>query len=239
MTSAVKHATSNVLEVQGLDVCFGNTHVLENLTFSVPRASSLAVIGPNGVGKTVLLKALIGSLPHTGRIDWATGVHVGYVPQKLDLDRDIPLTAGDFLGARVRLSHAPIENIEVVSDSVGLARSALRQPVGTLSGGQFQRLLVAFALLGEPDVLLLDEPTAGVDEAGQEQLYDVVARLKRERNLTMVFISHELSVVYEHADEVLCLARRRMFKGSPRAILTPELLAEVYGAPLRFHVHDT
>jgi zinc transport system ATP-binding protein len=228
----------NILEVRDLSVCFGVKRVIDHLTFSVSRATSLAVIGPNGVGKTVLLKALIGSIPFDGHVGWAAGTRVGYVPQKLDLERDIPLTGLDFLGARGRLAHARTSEIARMSEVVGVSQETLRQPIGSLSGGQFQRLLVAFALVGEPNVLLLDEPTASLDEAGGEHLYEVVTRLKRDRNLTIVFISHELSVVYEYADEVLCLARQRVFQGPPRQILTPELMANVYGAPLRFHVHD-
>jgi zinc transport system ATP-binding protein len=116
--------------------------------------------------------------------------------------------------------------------------SVARQSIGTMSGGQFQRLLVAFALVGEPNVLLLDEPTASVDEPGQERLHELVQRLQVDQALTVLFISHELSVVYQYATAVLCLARQRAFLGPPRTILTPELLADVYGSPVDYHVHD-
>jgi zinc transport system ATP-binding protein len=209
------------------------------VSFSVRSGKSLAIIGPNGAGKTVLLKALIGAIPFAGCVKWAPGARVGYVPQKLDLERDIPLTGADFLRARARLAHAPTPEMALVSELVGLVADVLDEPIGTLSGGQFQRLLVAFALIGGPNILLLDEPTAGVDEAGQERLHDVVARLQKTRELTVVFVSHELSLVFEFANEVLCLARRKLYQGPPREILTPELLNELYDARLRFHVHDT
>ena len=121
--------------------------------------------------------------------------------------------------------------------AVGLD-TEVRKPIGTLSGGQFQRLLVALALVGRPTVLLLDEPTAGVDEPGQERVNELIHRLRRERGLTVILISHELSVVYRYATNVLCLSSERACFGPPRTILTPELLNEIYGAPLEYHVHD-
>jgi ABC-type Mn2+/Zn2+ transport system ATPase subunit len=110
--------------------------------------------------------------------------------------------------------------------------------VGTYSGGQFQRLLIAFALLGRPNILLLDEPTAGVDEPGQEQLHLLVQRVQHEKNLTVVFISHDLSVVFRYADRVLCIGHHKTYLGRPREILTPEVLQEVYGMPVSYHVHN-
>jgi zinc transport system ATP-binding protein len=121
---------------------------------------------------------------------------------------------------------------------VGLKVETVGKPIGALSGGQFQRLLVAAALIGHPTVLLLDEPTAGVDEPGQDTLNDTTERLRKERGLTILFISHDLSVVYQHATNVLCLSRGRTCFGAPKSILTPELLAELYGAPVAYHVHN-
>ena len=228
----------NVLEVNQLSVRFGGTQVLSDLSLQVPRGSSLAIIGPNGAGKTVLFRALIGAIPFQGDLRWSPGVRIGYVPQKLDLERDIPITGVDFLRARAALAGAPAANVTGILSSVGVSQAIARQPIGTMSGGQFQRLLVAFALVGDPNVLLLDEPTAGVDEPGQERLNELVHRLQEDRGLTVLFISHELSVVYRYATNVLCLSRALAFFGAPRAILTPELLDQVYGAHMEYHVHD-
>jgi zinc transport system ATP-binding protein len=109
--------------------------------------------------------------------------------------------------------------------------------IGTLSGGEFQRVLLAFALMGQPSVLLFDEPTVGLDEPGVRAVYSLVKDLQRQRQLTVVLISHELSVVYEHADNVLCLSHARTFFGPPTEVLTPERLAEAYGGEIRFHDH--
>jgi zinc transport system ATP-binding protein len=226
------------LRVEDLAVAFGKTVVFQGLTFSVARGTSLAIIGPNGSGKTVLFKALVGSIPHRGRVVWAEGVRIGYVPQKIDIERDLPITGLDLLGAKKAVSGA-VENVSVQLRLVGLAPKDAAEPIGALSGGQFQRLLLAVALVGRPDVLLLDEPTASVDEPGQEKLNELVRRVKEEHGLTVLLISHDLSVVYRYANEVLCLSRDRAWFGPPRTILTPELLQKVYGTQVEFHVHGS
>jgi zinc transport system ATP-binding protein len=229
---------NDVLVVEGLSIRFGKNSILKNLSFRVARGSSLAIIGPNGAGKTVLFRALVGSLPYEGVLRWAPDVRIGYVPQKLDLERDVPITGFDFLRARTALSKGTRPNLTQALSAVGLSGEIGAAPIGTLSGGQFQRLLIAFALAGSPNVLLLDEPTAGVDEPGQERLNELVSRLQREQRLTIIFISHELSVVYRYATDVLCLRREQICIGPPRTILTPELLHQIYGMPIDYHVHD-
>lgn len=230
---------SNRLSVQSLGVRFGETPVLRDLTFAVRNGSTVAVIGPNGSGKTVLFKALIGALPSTGTVTWAEGTHIGYVPQRLDLERDLPLSGRDFLRAKAALVHATDADVERVAHLVNLGREVNARPIGSLSGGQFQRLLLAFALLGHPNVLLFDEPTTGIDEPGEELLYATVERLQREEHLTLIFISHELSLVYRMASEVLCLGRRGVSCfGPPRQILTPETLERTYGTPVDHYLHD-
>jgi zinc transport system ATP-binding protein len=228
----------NALEVDRLSVRFGTVEILTNLSFSVAKGSSLAVIGPNGAGKTVLFQALIGSIPSAGTIRWMPDVRIGYVPQKLDLERDIPITGIDFLRARAALSRGTDADIFRILGLVGIPAGVAENPIGTLSGGQFQRLLIAFALLGNPTLLLLDEPTAGVDEPGQKRLHELVRHLQQEQGLTVLFISHELSVVYQYATNVLCLGSKQACFGAPRQILTPEMLSEIYGAPVGYHVHD-
>ncbi|HEY9382437.1 MAG TPA: metal ABC transporter ATP-binding protein [Gemmatimonadales bacterium] len=212
--------------------------MLNDLSFGVEAGSSLAIIGPNGSGKTILFKALIGALPAEGVVRWAPGTIIGYVPQKLDLERDLPLTGREFLRAKAQVTGSRPEEASRVLGLVELGEDIAAQPIGTLSGGQFQRLLLAFALMGKPSVLLFDEPTAGVDEPGEEQLYELIRRLQRDQGLTLLLISHELNLVFEYAETVLCLSRRRTYFGPPLEILTPERLQEVYGRPMRFHRHD-
>jgi zinc transport system ATP-binding protein len=237
--TAPEGSPSPALEVEHLSVAFGATRVLDDLSFRVAAGTSLAIIGPSGAGKTVLFRALIGVVPSTGTIRFAAGTRIGYVPQKLDLQRDLPLTGLDFLNARADVSGVPSTDVTRVLNLVALDSRFAAQPLGTLSGGQFQRLLVAFALMGHPTLLLFDEPTAGIDEPGKEGIYALFSRLQAEEGLTVLIISHELSLVYRYADTVLCLSRWRTFLGPPLDILTPEHLQEAYGAPVRYHHHES
>ena len=228
----------DALYVDHLNVRLGRTQILDDLSFAVPQGALLAVIGPNGAGKSVLFRALAGALPHGGVIRWAPGTRVGYVPQKLDLERDLPLSGRDLLRARAGIARLPPRAVADVIARVGLPDDVIERPIGALSGGQFHLLLFAFALIGDPSVLLLDEPTAGVDELGHGRLYELLATLRAERDTTVLLISHELSVVTRQATYVLCLGRRRACFGSPHEVVTPETLAQIYGAPVSFHVHD-
>jgi zinc transport system ATP-binding protein len=228
----------HVLEVEGLSVRFGRTAVLRDLSFAVSAGDSLAIIGPNGSGKTVLFKALIGSVPYQGIIRWAPGTTIGYVPQKLDIERDLPLTGIDFLRAKADVTRVSKHEVGRVLALGSLPADLAGKPIGALSGGQFQRLLLAFALMGNPSVLLCDEPTAGVDEPGEEGLYAMIRRLQETTGLTVLLISHELSLVYRYATTVLCLGRSGSCYGPPLEILTPERLQQMYGTPMRFHLHD-
>ena len=121
---------------------------------------------------------------------------------------------------------------------VGISAEVANRPIGVLSGGQFQRLLLGFALVGDPNVLLLDEPTAGVDEPGQEQINELVSILQRDHALTVLFISHELTVVSRYATNVLCLSRGAVCFGPPHTVLTPDLLRDMYRSDVHYHVHD-
>lgn len=229
---------TNALEVEHLTVRFGTTEVIRDLSFSVPRGTSLAIIGPNGAGKTAMFKALIGSIPYEGTIRWAEDTKLGYVPQKLDIERDLPLSGRDFLRAKAAVSKVSRHDVAAALALVGLEPAILSAPIGTMSGGQFQRLLVAFALVGNPNVLLLDEPAAGIDEPGEEKLNTMIQRLQEERGVTVLLISHDLSIVYQYATAVLCMSRTNPCFGVPQKVLTPETLRELYGTGVGFHVHD-
>jgi zinc transport system ATP-binding protein len=236
--AAASAASDQILAVDHLGVTFGTLEVFRDVSFSVARGSSLAVIGPNGSGKSVLFRALIGAQPYSGVIRWAQGVRIGYVPQKLDIERDLPLTGRDFLRAKAAVVHSNADAIAHAVERVGIAPEILKRPIGAMSGGQFQRLLVAFALVGDPNVLMLDEPAAGVDTPGQERLAETLERLRERDRVTLMVISHDLSVVFRHATNVICLARGLKSFGPPREVLTPAMLSELYGTEIGFHVHD-
>lgn len=230
-------SSESILSVEKLRVAFGQQVVIDDLSFEVQKGECLAVIGPNGAGKTVLLKALLDLIPHQGEIRWGAEARVGYVPQKVAADRQLPLRLGDLLASKAAVQHLPAADITTVTSEVGLSPAIFNTSVGHLSGGQFQKALIAFALLGRPNVLLFDEPTASLDELAEEHTYELLHSLQQDKGMTVIFVSHDLSVVYRYATMVLCLSRGKRCMGPPKELLTPAMLEELYGGPSKFYRH--
>lgn len=228
--------TQPLLSAEKVSVRFPSGIAINNISFSLEKGDFLAIIGPNGSGKTVLVRSLLGTLPHEGTIAWAPNIKIGYVPQQVDLDRYISLTLNDFLAIKSRILHLPPEAIAKAIRLVGLPEKILSSQIRFLSGGQLQRGLVAFALLGDPDVIFLDEPTASVDAAGEEKIYETLHRLQDEINLTVVLISHELDLVSRYANKILCINREMVCYGDPSVSLKTDILERLYGS--RAHIHE-
>lgn len=236
-----------VLEVEKLSVSFNENKVLENISFSLKMGEVLAIVGPNGAGKSVLFRALLGLIPHTGSISWTADIKIGYVPQKLGLEREMPLTVREFLSLK---SSKNGQDILPVLESVGinigpknehhLEHHILNRRLGFLSGGELQRILIAWALLGNPDVLLFDEPTAGIDIGGEGTIYNLLHKLQTSSKLTILLISHDLNIVYKYADTVICLNKSLVCFGEPHEVLDPKGLSDLYGGESKFyqHIHD-
>jgi zinc transport system ATP-binding protein len=222
-----------ILRVKDLNVKLDGEEVLIDLSFNVDEGEVLAILGPNGAGKTTLLKALLGIVPYEGVVEWREGVKVGYVPQRLPFIKDVPLSVKEFF----RLENASENEAREILKSIGLGEEILGKKVGDLSSGQFQRILIGWALASDPNVLLFDEPLAGIDIGGQESVYGLLERLKVKKNLTILFVTHELSVVYRLADRVLCLNKRMLCSGAPREKLTPEAISNLYASPIKFYQH--
>jgi len=222
-----------ILRVENLNVRLDGEDVLVDLSFDVYDGEVLAILGPNGAGKTTLLKALLGIVPYEGIVKWREGVKVGYVPQRLPFIKDLPLSVKEFF----QLANASEDETMEILESIGLGGKILGKRVGDLSSGQFQRILIGWALASNPDVLLFDEPLAGIDIGGQESVYNLLERLKGEKKLTILFVTHELSIVYRLASGVLCLNKRIICCGAPKEMLTPEAILNLYASPVKFYQH--
>lgn len=238
--------------IRNLRVDLGGKPVLAGVDADLLRARITALIGLNGSGKTTLLRALVGEYPYRGTIRFYCGhdhsrpapEHIGYVPQKLTLDARLPLTVKDFLA--LALSPRPLflgiprrvlETIRDLLARVGM-KDYLDNPVEGLSGGQLQRVLLALALEPRPELLLLDEPAAGIDFKDQQKFYELIAELNQTSGVTVLLVSHELSMVSKHAHHVLCLRDGRIqCQGHPREILTPRALAETFGTDMQQFLH--
>ncbi|MBI4123111.1 MAG: metal ABC transporter ATP-binding protein [Parcubacteria group bacterium] len=226
-----------ILEVKDLSVFYGKEKALENVSFSINKGETIAVIGPNGSGKTTLLKALIGALPSEGEIKTEKEISMGYVPQKLDVERNLPLTGQEFLNLaqtdKEKTPYTPKEMIQMV----GLLPQHMRKSLSTFSAGEFQKLLMGFALRTRPSLLLFDEPTASVDVGGQETIYDLLHRLQDKEQFATILVSHDLTTVYRYATKVLCLNKTQICFGPPQEVLTPQELEKLYGGGRRFYHH--
>jgi zinc transport system ATP-binding protein len=227
-----------ILTVSSLRVAFDGDVALENIDLELDKGDSLAIIGPNGAGKSVFIRAIMDMVPHEGKIVWAPGTRLGYVPQKIDADRHLPITFKNLLESKAAVLHLNVSEIADIVKTVGLDERIMQTPVGHLSGGQFQRGLIGFALLGKPNVLIFDEPTASIDKTGEEQIYEIVHRLQSTLGITTIVVSHDLSFVYRYATKVLCLNQTGTCYGKPEDALTPDVLKKLYGSSSTFYAHN-
>lgn len=215
--------TEYILTVRDLTVRAGGEALLDHVSFRTPRGITLAIVGPNGAGKTTLLRALLGRIPYTGEISWGRTVRVGYVPQKL-VDTEIPLSVGEFLSMKRAGDYASS------LATVNLPPATLDRQIGMLSGGEIQRVLIAWATLDRPEVLLFDEPTSNVDVGSEDSIYEAVRTVQREMAATVFLVTHDLHEIHHYADRVLVLDRRVIFEGPVQELFADrEQVVETFG----------
>ena len=220
--SSPPRRNSVLVEARGMSKRYGGHAVLESVDMTLRRGELTTLIGPNGSGKTTLVRLLLGlERPSQGTVTAGEGLRIGYVPQRLHVDESLPITVRRFLA----LGGARRAEIGAALAEVG-AGHILGAPLQTISGGEMRRVLLARALLREPDLLVLDEPTAGVDLNGQAELYDLINTVRRNKNCAVLLISHDLHIVMAATDHVICLNHHVCCSGAPDAVSEhPEYLA--------------
>ncbi len=245
--------STSLVQIQDVHVRLGDKDILRGVSAELVRGQITALIGLNGSGKTTLLRAVLKETPYEGKIEFHCGhdhsrptpEHVGYVPQKLSVDPTLPLTVCDLLALALQrrplflgVSRAMRRTLERLLERVGLSPSLLDSFVSKVSGGELQRVLLSLAMQPHPELLLLDEPAAGVDFQYEEELYELLARLNRETGVTILLVSHELSVVSKHAHHVLCLKDGRIqCQGPPHEVLSGATLEQTFGAKKGVYAH--
>ena len=233
--------TTPLIAADNLTIRMDRQEVLTKVSLSIQRAEIVTILGPNGSGKSTLLRALLGILrPASGTVTQRPGLVIGYVPQKLAVDRTLPMTVRRFLSLPVRVTDADAEAALI---RVGLPEVAGRQ-MADLSGGQFQRVLLARALLTRPDLLILDEPTQGLDQPGEAAFYRLIEEVRRETGVAVLMVSHDLHVVMAASDRVICLNGHVCCEGTPRVVSNAPEYRALFGLgtqgalALYQHVHD-
>jgi len=230
-----------LLSARGLGVRSTSRWLIENVDLKVHPGEIVTLIGPNGSGKSTTVRALLGLIKcDAGEITRAHDLRVGYVPQKLTIDWTMPLKVRRFMTITGR--HAPAA-IDGALDEVGMLALA-DSDVQSLSGGEFQRLLLARAMIGEPQLLVLDEPVQGVDAQGEIALYELIADLRNRHNCGILLISHDLHIVMAETDTVVCLNGHVCCSGSPRSVAESPEYRDLFGAraaealAIYHHHHD-
>jgi zinc transport system ATP-binding protein len=214
-----------ILQVSKLGVKLQNQVILEDINFKLRKGKTLAVVGPNGAGKTVLFRTLLNLVPHTGKIEWADQVKIGYVPQTMYVS-DVPISVKEFLAFKSSV------NMKEALESVGLAKDFLNKPLEVLSGGQLQRVLIAWAIIDNPNVLLFDEPTVGVDLGSVEAIYKMLDELRKRREITILLISHDVHIIRDYSDYMLALNRCVTFFGKSKKIGDLRVQRMIFGEPV-------
>lgn len=223
------------IDFERVNLSLGNTSILEDVSFKVSAGTIHCIVGANGGGKTSLVRSLLGQMPHTGniRIHWRDGRVIGYVPQTLDFDKSLPITVLDFMAMTAQrrpvflgVGRAKRKEITERLEQLGL-KDKLKTKLGSLSGGERQRVLLAQALIPEPSLLVLDEPTTGLDVAGKDILERTIVAFAKAGG-TVVWINHDIMQVNELADALTYIDRKVLLDGAPSEVLAGGAAAHLF-----------
>lgn len=215
-----------ILKVSNLQVKLQNQTILDNISFKVKKGTTMAVLGPNAAGKSVLFRTLLNLLPYSGNIEWSEKVRVGYVPQNVAIT-DVPISVKEFLSIGSKIDVESALSLVRLND-----RSVLNKRLGVLSGGQLRRIMIAWALMDKPNVLLLDEPTLGIDVESEEPIFMMLNGIKESRKMTVLLITHDIHIVKEYTDYLLALNKCITFFGKSEEIANLEVQKRIYGEPV-------
>lgn len=235
------------IKFDNIGLTLGRTEILRDVSFTVGAGTVHALVGPNGGGKSSLIKTLLGQMPHRGRLtmEWENNPGtIGYVPQALEFDRGLPMTVNDFMAAMTQrrpaflgLSPRYADKIAHALELVGMTDKRTRR-MGALSGGERQRVLLAQGMIPAPSLLVVDEPMAALDEAGI-QVFEKLLTYWKQSGVTVFWVEHDLHAVRQMADRVTGLNRTVLFDGEPKETLTPDRLMELFSARPRTRVTDS
>jgi zinc transport system ATP-binding protein len=229
----------SLIRTQGVGVCVGPRRILRDVDLSVRRREIVTVVGPNGSGKTTLLKVLIGAhAPSEGVVVREAGLRIGYVPQRLAIDQAMPLTVARWLGLSGTSNK---ETYLQIAEQVGIS-GLLQQQMVSLSGGEFQRALLAQSLLVRPDLLVLDEPTQGLDQPAVASFYRLIEDVREDLDCAVLMVSHDLHVVMRSSDHVICLNGHVCCQGTPTLVSAAPEYQALFGfgteGALALYRHD-
>jgi len=239
--------SDTIVDLANVWVWRGPNLALRDISLRISSGKFIGLMGPNGSGKTTLLKVIVGLIkPDRGRVTISGPLHkiIGYVPQEENIDHEFPMTAYDVVemglsGGRSLLSRLTTQqsrSIETALALVGMEQYADRR-IGHLSGGQKQRVFIARAIVGQPQLLLLDEPTTGVDAKARDDFYRLLSALMADLSLTIILASHDLEVVPSRVDEIICINQKVFVHATPDEIEDTDVFREAYGCELEFMTH--
>tara|TARA_B100000676_G_scaffold279322_1_gene302476 strand:+ start:306 stop:1019 length:714 start_codon:yes stop_codon:yes gene_type:complete len=216
-----------LIEVHKLNVAYGKKKVLKNVNLTLSKNEIVTIVGPNGSGKTTLFKSIIGSIPITsGKVSIKQNLKIGYVPQVLNIDRSLPLTVERFLKLAKNRNDQGFLRAQQILDSDDL----LSNQISNLSAGQLQRVLLGHALMNEPDVLLLDEATRGLDQPGSAAFYKKIEEIRDSTGCAILMISHDLHVVMSASNRVICLNGHICCQGEPNSVASSPEYKAMFGS---------